>query len=194
LGNTEVKRKPISKQTRLIVWKKYNHHCAFCGCQIDFEEMQVDHEISLYWHGGEDNLSNYMPSCRMCNYYKSTFTIEEFRQRLTETMMPNLRKDFSYRMAVKYGLIEEHMTKIKFYFETCKKEEEENLKIEENIQRDDLYKRLYEYQIKLQEAQQGKQIKESNGQNLETIPKTIKEDARERVDYMATLERSRRGR
>ena len=39
-------------------------------------------------------------------FYKSTMTVEDFRKRLQTTMMNNLRKNFGYRLAVKYGLVE----------------------------------------------------------------------------------------
>lgn len=42
---------------------------------------------------------------------------EEFREQLKTTLMENLRKDFRYRLAVKYGLIEEKEHPIVFYFE-----------------------------------------------------------------------------
>lgn len=64
--------------------------------------------------------SNLLPACRQCNFYKSTFTIEQFRQRLKDVMMPNLQKDFRYRLAVKYGLIEEADKSIIFYYETLR--------------------------------------------------------------------------
>jgi hypothetical protein len=75
-----------------------------------------------------NGLDNFLPSCRQCNCYKSTFDLEEFRDRLTSTMMENLRKEFSYRLAVKYGLVEEHVQPVQFYFE--KLEEQQNRKEE----------------------------------------------------------------
>lgn len=89
-------------------------------------EMQVDHLKPVYVHGeylGDmdseqlNDISNFIPACRQCNLYKSTFELEEFRERLKDTMMKNLRKDFRYRLAVKYGLIEEKEQPIVFYFE-----------------------------------------------------------------------------
>ena len=48
-----------------------------------------------------NDISNFIPACRQCNLYKSTFELEEFR----------------YRLAVKYGLIEEKKRPIVFCFE-----------------------------------------------------------------------------
>lgn len=33
----------ISKKTRLAVYEKYDGHCAYCGREIRYEDMQVDH-------------------------------------------------------------------------------------------------------------------------------------------------------
>lgn len=91
--------------------------------------MQVDHINSVYKHcdiSKDKNLDeinedeNLMPSCRMCNFYKSTLSIDDFRKRLTDVLMPNLRKSFDYRLALKYGLIQENDISIKFYFENVK--------------------------------------------------------------------------
>ena len=109
-------RKTIPKKTRLELYEKYNHRCGYCGCEIAYKDMQVDHFKPVYVHGeylGDmdseqlNDISNFIPACRQCNLYKSTFELEEFREQLKTTMMENLRKDFRYRLAVKYGLIEE---------------------------------------------------------------------------------------
>lgn len=116
-----MKRKAIPKLIRQQVYEKYNGHCAYCGCELEYKDMQVDHINSVYravyMHEGVDEcINNYMPSCRQCNFYKSTFTLEEFRKRLSG-ITERLEKTFIYRLAKKYGLIEEHDKEIQFYFE-----------------------------------------------------------------------------
>ena len=120
------KHRNIPKKDRLIVYGKYNGHCAYCGCEIDYKDMQVDHIESVYANTdckqimNDDEmycLENYMPTCRQCNFYKSTFNLETFRKGLTEIMLINLKKDFNYRLALKYGLITENIKLIQFYFE-----------------------------------------------------------------------------
>ncbi len=112
------KRKPISKAQRKIVYGMYDGHCAYCGCKLDIKDMQVDHLNSVYAHDGKNELENYMPSCRQCNFYKSTGTIEQFRKNLKSVMWGTLKKTFQYRMMIKYDLIKENDKEIKFYFET----------------------------------------------------------------------------
>lgn len=120
------KHKSISKKKRELVYKKYNGHCAYCGCEIEYKDMQVDHLKSVYLNNDytqdmtEEEMysfENLMPACRQCNFYKSTFPLETFRKRLTETIMKNLQKEFNYKLAIKYGLIKENIKPVKFYFE-----------------------------------------------------------------------------
>ena len=112
----EGKRKAISKDMRFAVYEKYNGHCAYCGCQIEYKDMQVDHIVSVYWYGGKNELSNYMPACRACNFYKSSMTLEKFRERL-QTLTDRLKKEFIYKLALKYGLVKENNEPVRFYFE-----------------------------------------------------------------------------
>ena len=69
-----MKHKLIPKSIRLEVYEKCNHRCAYCGCELEYKDMQVDHLIALE-NGGKDSLENYMPSCRQCNFYKHTYDI-----------------------------------------------------------------------------------------------------------------------
>lgn len=118
-GKGELKmgvRKAIPKATRLKVYEKYNGHCAYCGCDLALKDMQVDHIQSVYWYNGANDIENYNPACRMCNFYKSTMTIEDFRKQLGK-LLSRLEKVFIFRLAKKYGLIKETQEPIKFYFE-----------------------------------------------------------------------------
>lgn len=112
-------RKAIPKSVREEVYKKYNGHCAYCGCEIDYKDMQVDHIESVYWHNGANDIKNYNPACRMCNFYKSTMSIKDFKKQL-EKILQRLDKVFIFRLAKKYGLIKETNKEIKFYFEKNK--------------------------------------------------------------------------
>lgn len=121
------KHKAIPKKTRIALYEKYNHKCAYCGCDLEYKDMQVDHVNSVYANTDfkqtmtEEEMysdENLLPACRQCNFYKSTMTLENFRKRIRITMMNNLRKDFGYRLALKYGLIVENSKDIVFYFET----------------------------------------------------------------------------
>lgn len=124
------KRKQLSKAIRLEVLNKYDNHCAYCGCELTYEQLNVDHKIPLYYaEFGYDinyleSMDNYMPSCRSCNKYKTTYTIETFRK-MIEKQPDILNRDSStYRLATKFGVVTPTPHKVKFYFEKV----EENLK------------------------------------------------------------------
>ena len=121
MQNRERKRrhKPIPKAVRKRVYEKYNGHCAYCGRPIDYKDMQVDH-IQAKYVGGADELENYNPACRMCNFYKGTMDIDHFRDQL-KLARERLHKVYIYRLPLAYGLIEEKDNNIEFYFERCNK-------------------------------------------------------------------------
>lgn len=111
---------------RHAVYAKYNGHCAYCGCEIDYKGMQVDHikpkcrnnEATAERHlggVGEDSIENFNPSCRMCNFYKGMYTIEQFRMRLAKEL--DYKRTFATRLALKYGMLTEMEWDGKFYFE-----------------------------------------------------------------------------
>lgn len=92
--------------------------------------MQVDH-IAPVFHNmteskangigrskGHECLTNYMPSCRRCNFRKSDFSLENFRSQINDIKARLLRDAPNYRMALDYGLIQELSRPVVFYFET----------------------------------------------------------------------------
>lgn len=124
-----MKRKQIPKSVREKVHQKYGGRCAYCGQFITYKEMQVDHIEPLYLYEKEyeagkadwlDEEKNLRPACRMCNFYKSTMTLEKFRKNL-ETMKDRLEKTFIYRLAKRYGIVEEHNDPVVFYFEEAER-------------------------------------------------------------------------
>lgn len=130
------KNMAISKKIREIVYAKYDGRCAYCGDPITLKEMQVDHIIAQYEYENrshkmgkgdmdKDDLENLNPACRMCNFYKGTSTIEEFRNWKLKGIIDRLQKSFIFRLALKYKMIEVKRWDGKFYFEKIK--EEENL-------------------------------------------------------------------
>lgn len=113
----------ISKKTREAVYRKYNGHCAYCGRAIAYKDMQVDHFQPLRAWGiedaGMDDISNLMPSCRMCNHYKRANTLETFRRYIQE-IPKKLRENYIYKVGLVYGNVVEREKPIVFYFEKWK--------------------------------------------------------------------------
>lgn len=120
------KHKAIPKKKRLELYEKYNHRCAYCGCELEYKDMQVDHIKSVYVNTDlTTNMTekemysdrNLLPACRQCNLYKSTMTLDQFRERLQTTLIENITKSFQWRLAEKYGLVQYTPREIKFYYE-----------------------------------------------------------------------------
>ena len=119
----------MRRQDRLKVYEKYYGHCAYCGDEITIKQMQVDHLIPI-WRDvpdlslermnvirGEDNFSNWMPSCRYCNNYKHSHDLETFRSELFMQLERANKTSSNYRMAKRYKQVIETPKIIIFYFE-----------------------------------------------------------------------------
>ena len=109
-------RNSISKQIRQQVHEKYCGRCAYCGEEIQYKDMQVDHLVSLY-QGGADEVENMMPACRSCNHYKRASGLEAWRKQLESTTKVLSRDCYTYRNAVRFGQVTETPHKVVFYFE-----------------------------------------------------------------------------
>lgn len=116
MSNIEVKRKPIPKKIREQVYNKYNGHCAYCGCELEYEKMQVDHAKPLRI-GGENTIENMLPACRSCNHYKSTLDVEDFRNYLAGISHRLMRDNIPFQVGVRFGILKHIKDDVVFYFE-----------------------------------------------------------------------------
>lgn len=114
------KRKQFSKTFRRQVLGKTSGRCAYCGCPLSLNEMQIDHVVPLH-NGGTNDFDNLLPSCRSCNHYKDNFSIEIFRNNLECIPQVLYCSSASYRIAQRYKLISEPRKDVVFYFEKLKK-------------------------------------------------------------------------
>lgn len=110
------KRQGITYGQRVIAYRRYGGRCAYCGREISFDEMQVDHFVSHYRNGGRDETGNYMPSCADCNGLKSDYDIEEFRE-LIRRCAGARKGTRGYRIAMRYGVLSNPRKRIVFHFE-----------------------------------------------------------------------------
>lgn len=117
-------RKTIPKKVRLEVYTKYNGHCAYCGKELEYKDMQVDHLIPYqrerfkkYTEEEIECFENYMPACRRCNHYKRAHSLEAFRQMIEEIPSKLYRDSYIYKVGLDYGLVNTHKHKIIFFFE-----------------------------------------------------------------------------
>ena len=118
-------RKTIAKAVREKVHQKYGGRCAYCGKEIDYKDMQVDHLIPLegYREKGTNDLDNLMPACRRCNHYKRANNLEGWRKMIEQILEKLKRDSYIYRVALDYGLIEPKPHKVYFYFEKEREQE-----------------------------------------------------------------------
>lgn len=124
--------KTISKKTRVAVYEKYDGHCAYCGKEIEYKDMQLDHMIprqrerfKKYTEEEIECFENYMPSCRRCNHYKRAHSLETFRQMIEEIPKKLFRDNYIYKVGLDYGLVSAHAQKVTFYFERLAEMEDE---------------------------------------------------------------------
>lgn len=118
------KRRKLSKAERLKVYDKCNRRCAYCGCGIEYKDMQVDHVKPLRI-GGIDELSNMLPACRSCNHYKVTLGVEGYREYIEDIPKRLNRGSIPFEVGKRFGVVEEHKKKVVFWFEELGIEVEE---------------------------------------------------------------------
>ena len=123
-----VKRRRLSSLERMEIYTKPGGCCAYCGCDLRFEDMQVDHVVPLngWSEKGSDTLDNMLPSCRSCNHYKSRSTLEGFRKMLEAMPDVLMRDSVTYKNAVRFGLVDPKPHKVVFYFERLRQPAEED--------------------------------------------------------------------
>ena len=105
----------MNKQLREKAWIKYNKHCSYCGKEIEYKDMQVDH-IEPQHTGGTDAIENLNPSCRMCNHYKRGMALEHYRETLL-TLHERLKKPYINRVGLDYRIVTIEPFDGVFYFE-----------------------------------------------------------------------------
>lgn len=110
-----MRRKRLRTEDRRVIYQKCNGHCAYCGCNLKFEDMQIDHMIPLR-RDGVDTMENMLPACKSCNHYKSTLTAEEFRDYVSEIPDRLQRDSVPYRVGIRFGILNAS-NKVEFFFE-----------------------------------------------------------------------------
>ena len=111
----------MEKSTRIKVYKKLNGRCAYCGREITYKQMQVDHywpQFLAHMQRDQDNnrFENLMPSCAKCNNNKHAWRPEEWRKEL-ELQVTRLRKNAQFDRALRFGQLLIAERPVVFYFE-----------------------------------------------------------------------------
>lgn len=114
----------MNKEKRLKVYNKFGGRCAYCGKEIEYKDMQVDH-IKPKCQGGTDNIDNLFPTCRLCNHYKRECSPQVYKEWKLSTLTDKLRKIYIFRVAERYGMVDVKEWDRKFYYERQMKGGEE---------------------------------------------------------------------
>jgi len=122
------------REEREFIYKKFDGHCAYCGCELQKgwhidellpaqRNMKWNRDRSKYIYDGTClhperlNISNQMPSCPSCNINKHSMDLEDFRNLISGFMKHLNEVSTQYKIAKRYGLIQETPKPIVFYFE-----------------------------------------------------------------------------
>ena len=122
----------MKKELRERVWLKHDKRCAFCGKELEYKDMQVDHltpktiahlygneKVRKYMEMNGDNINsfeNLMPSCRRCNHYKRAQRLEDFRDSM-KSLHKRVEKQYITKVAIDYGVVKIIPFSGIFYFE-----------------------------------------------------------------------------
>ena len=137
------------KKDRELIFNKYKGRCAYCGEELQ-KGWHVDEllpVVRLWKYKKDENgeyemdkygcnikvnymeyperltIDNQMPSCPSCNINKHSLSLEGFRN-LIQNFTTSLNRDSTqYKIAKRYGLIEETQKRVIFYFEKVQESE-----------------------------------------------------------------------
>lgn len=122
------------KEKRNIVRMKFNNKCAYCGCELHKgwhidellpvrRNMKLNKARTKYIHDGTYehperlNIDNQMPACPSCNINKHSMSLEDFRNLIQGFRKHLNEKSTQYKISKRYGLINEVIAPVVFYFE-----------------------------------------------------------------------------
>lgn len=139
LNRFKVVKKKIDREA---IHAKFGKKCAYCGEVIELKDMQVDHVIpqsdlmhnrkgqefksmkripKFLRHLGPFDLNhpdNLFPACRVCNKWKNSYSLEDFRKEIALQPERMMRDSAQFRFAMRYDLIEvQKNLDIEFHFE-----------------------------------------------------------------------------
>ena len=131
----------MTKKERQAIFEKFDGHCAYCGCLLQQgwhadhikpirRKFKYDRSKQKLVHTGEcrhpkrECVDNYFPACASCNINKHSMSIEDFRKLVSGFITSLNRDSVQYRVAKRYGLLEEIEKPVIFYFERYNSEQQ----------------------------------------------------------------------
>lgn len=132
----------MKKADRQKIFEKYGGRCAYCGCELgkgwhvdEIEPIRRKEKFILgHWekdqwvpskvipdgclHPERIHVDNQNPACASCNINKHSASLEEFRQMIAKFINSLNQYSTQYKIAKRYGLLQETERPVVFYFET----------------------------------------------------------------------------
>lgn len=111
-----------NKKHRQTIYDKFGGRCAYCGHKISMKELSIDHidplrrKMNNCSHGSNE-IDNLNPSCKPCNYSKSSLDLEKWRSELMKKVDRLERDSSTYRLCKRFGFVMEYFDEVTFYFE-----------------------------------------------------------------------------
>ncbi|MOA44368.1 hypothetical protein D3C78_1666370 [compost metagenome] len=110
---------------RKAIWDKSGGKCWYCGCYLPLKGWHADHVepiIRNWWentslHHDRDVEENKVPCCASCNIQKGSLSVEGFRRKIAQYVNSLNSYSNQYKMAIKFGLVQESGIDVKFWFE-----------------------------------------------------------------------------
>lgn len=109
---------------RQVIWDKSNGKCWYCGEPLG-ERWDADHFHPVIRHPGTnkmlcpefDVIDNLVPSCKPCNNFKHSNTIEGFRFTISEQFKNVPKNSTGMRQLMRLNLVEIEKKPVVFWFE-----------------------------------------------------------------------------
>lgn len=121
------------QEEKQAILEKTDGKCAYCGCDLNLKSMTIDHvdpivrPLELRNHQivtknvkgtpDQEHIDNKLPACRSCNSYKSSSSIESFRQRIAHWPDVFIGNNPCFRAMLRFGIIEIIKKPVVFEFE-----------------------------------------------------------------------------
>jgi len=135
----------MTKKQRLAIFDKYGGRCAYCGDPLQkgwhvdeiepvrrgWEYLRDEYGERIWDDAKKDwaikpnmmhperlTIENQNPACPSCNINKHSGSLEDFRAAIKQFVQSLNKYTVQYKVAKRYGLIQETGNDVIFYFET----------------------------------------------------------------------------
>lgn len=126
----------MNKKDREFIFNKYGGRCAYCGDPLqkgwhvdEVEPIRRNHvwnREKSRWEQNKEHpcvhperlhIDNQNPACPSCNINKHSESLEDFRAAIKKYVQSLNLYSTQYKIAKRYGLVQETGVEVKFYFE-----------------------------------------------------------------------------